>query len=124
MSLNRVHALLGNAFSYFALAIAVWGLFHLIRRREIGGDFWGAVAIGEGLAVLQALVGIVMLIQGLMPPRLLHFLYGALTALTWPAVFAFTRGDTGRRSVLAWTLASAALFGLALRAIVTGSVPH
>jgi hypothetical protein len=120
MPIPSIHAFLARAFTIFALLIALYALFYLIRRQEIGGDFWGAVVIGEGLIVLQALLGLVRWIQGGYPARTIHFLYGALCVFTWPAVFVFTKGRTGRREVLVWLLVSAFLFGLALRAMSTG----
>ncbi len=119
MTLSEIHGLLGNALAIFSLLIMLWALLHALRGREIGGDFWGAVAIGEGLIVLQALVGGILVLRGAMPVRTIHFLYGALTLLTWPAVFAFTRGDTTRRTAIIWVLASAFLFGISLRAAMT-----
>jgi hypothetical protein len=120
MTLPDIHRILSTAFLYFTVIIAVWALIHIIRRREIGGNFWGAVVIGEGLALMQMVVGGIMLLQGRVPARPIHFLYGAITLLTWPAVFAFTRGATGRRETLYWVLFSVFLFGITLRAIGTG----
>ncbi len=119
MSLSQLHTLTGNAFLYFSAIIAAWALIHYLRRRELGGDFWGAVVIGEGLIAVQALLGLILLIQGAAPARWVHLLYGVVSLITWPSVFAATRGGTGRREALYWTLASAFLFGIALRAIST-----
>lgn len=123
MPLQQIHRLVSNAFMYFTLIIALWALYQYLRRREIGGDFWGALVIGEGLVLVQTAVGVIMLIQGLQPARWIHLLYGAVALITWPAVFAFTRGGSGRRELLYWALASAFLFGITLRAIST-AVPH
>ncbi len=120
MALPDIHGILGNALLYFTLLIAAWALLHALRRQEIGGSFWGSIVIGEGLALVQAAIGGIMVAQGLLPPRAIHFLYGGLTLLTWPAVFAFTRGGTGRREALYWAFASAFLLGITLRAISTG----
>ncbi|HEC21980.1 MAG TPA: hypothetical protein ENI95_03570 [Chloroflexi bacterium] len=122
MALIQLHTILGRAFMLFAGLMALLGGFTLLRRREPGGDFWGAVVIGEGLIAAQVLVGLVLLLRGGWPARPLHFVYGALCLLMWPAVFAFTQGETGRREMLFWTLASAALAALAWRAIATGGL--
>lgn len=116
MTLTQLHGIIANAFTYFAALIAAWSLLLLVRRQELGGSYWGAVVLGEALAVAQALIGGIMVVQGLMPARMIHFLYGLVTLLTWPSVFAFTRGGTSRRDTLFWFLFSAFLVGIALRA--------
>jgi heme A synthase len=121
MALQDIHRLLGTAFLYYTVIITIWSLVHLFRQQEIGGSFWGAVAIGEGLMALQVLVGVIMVLQGLQPARSLHFVYGGVALLTWPAVFAFTRSTPGRREALWWALTSAFLFGITLRAMATAS---
>lgn len=119
MTLTEIHGLLGRAFLFFSVFIAAWALLQVVRGREIGGDFWGAVAIGEGLIVLQTVVGIILVLQNRMPARPIHFVYGGVALLLWPAVFAFTRGDTSRRAGLWWLLASAFLVGVGFRALTT-----
>jgi hypothetical protein len=120
MSFVVVHNFLSRAFLAFAGVVAIWGFFLFVQNREIGGDFWGTIVVGEGLIALQALIGGVLVVNGALPARGIHFLYGALCVLTWPAVYAFTQGHTGRREALAWGLVSAFLFGLAMRALATG----
>ncbi|GAB4473683.1 MAG: hypothetical protein Kow00124_12860 [Anaerolineae bacterium] len=119
MPLSQLHGVLANAFVYYSLIIAAWALLHLIRKREFGGDFWGAVVIGEVLIAAQVIIGIVMVIQGAMPARWVHFLYGAVALIAWPSLFAFTRGEGRRQEVILWIVTSGILFGVALRAIAT-----
>lgn len=121
MSLVVIHGIISRAFLYFAIIIALWALLQVIRKQEISGNFWGAVVIGEGLVILQAVVGVILWIQGALPARLIHFLYGAVAVLTWPGVFAATRGETGRRETIYWFVASLFLAGIAFRAISTGT---
>lgn len=121
--LSEVHRFLSTATTLFTLLITLYAGFHFVRRLEFGGDFWGAVAIGEGLIALQAVAGLILLGTGSVPARDVHFLYGAMTVLIWPSVFAFTQGRTGRRETMFWILTSAALFGIALRARATGWIP-
>lgn len=123
MLLIQIHDILANTFLYFSAIIALWALFHMIRGRAIGGDFFGAVVIGEVVVVLQAVVGIVMMFTGLVPARGIHYLYGAVAVLMWPAVFAITRGETSEREALYWALSSGFLFGIILRAIQTATQP-
>jgi hypothetical protein len=115
-----VHDFLSRAFLAFTAIVTLWSLYLFIRGQELSGDFWGTIVVGEGLVAVQAVVGGLLIVRGALPARGIHFLYGVLCALTWPALFAFTQGRTGRREALAWGLVSAFLFGLAMRAIVTG----
>lgn len=119
MTFTDIHGLLGNAVVIFTALVALWAGLHVLQKREIGGDFWGGVIIGEGLMVLQMLVGVILTLRGAMPARTIHFVYGGIGLITWPAVFAFTRGDTSRRSAVFWLLFSLFLFGVSLRAIFT-----
>jgi len=119
MLVVEIHRILANAFTYFALVIALWALLHLIRRRELGGDFWGAVVIGEVLILAQVLMGVALVVMGLRPGRWMHYLYGVVALITWPALFAFTRGENNRRAVIIWIVVSIFLFGIALRAMST-----
>jgi cell shape-determining protein MreD len=121
MTLTQIHGIVSNAFLLFALIVTLWALLLLFRQREISSDFWGAVVIGEVLIVAQVVLGIVLVVQGRMPARWVHFLYGTVTAVTWPSVFAFTKGESGRRAVIYWALSGAFLFGVALRAIGTAA---
>jgi hypothetical protein len=123
MSLTQIHGLLSRAIMLYTLIIAGFAGLHLLRKREIGGDFWGAVILGEGLIVAQGILGIVLLIEGLAPGRLIHILYGIVAMITWPAVFAFTKGGTTRRETVYWLLLSVFLFGISLRAMTT-AVAH
>ena len=119
MVLIEIHRLVANAFMYFALIIAFWALLHLIRSRELSGDFWGAVVIGEVLILAQVILGVVMVIMGLRPGRWMHYLYGVVALITWPALFAFTRGESNSRAIIVWATVSLFLFGIALRAAAT-----
>jgi mannitol-specific phosphotransferase system IIBC component len=73
------------------------------------------------LMVAQGILGLVLVVAGLMPAETLHFVYGCLIALLFPALWVYTRGETDRRASLWWGLASLALMALAFRAIGTGT---
>ncbi len=123
MFLNHAHEFLSRAVSIFTLLVTAFSLLNVLRRQPIGGDFWGAVAVGEGLLVIQGIIGVILALTGYFPARGVHFVYGAVSVLTWPAVFAFTRGQTGQREKLIWLAASLFLFVVTLRATSTATIP-
>jgi len=121
MPLAQIHAMTARAVSIFTLLITLFAVFRLIRNAPLGSDFWGAVVIGEGLILIQTILGVVLLIQGAVPGRIIHYLYGALNLLAWPAAYSYSRGQESRRETIIWVLVSAFLFGLSLRAAGTGA---
>lgn len=121
MPLAEIHARLGNTIMLFTLVVGLWALFNYVRRQGLPPSYWGTLVIGELLLATQALVGGVMYFQGGRPPRIIHFLYGVLVLLIWPGAYVYTEGRDTRREALIYGLASLFLFGLALRAIDTGS---
>ena len=101
--------------------MAIWGFWRYYRKQGLGSSFMGALAINEILILVQGVLGIILWASALRPERgFMHILYGAITALTIPATYAFTRGRDTRREMLVYALVLIALVGLAGRAIVTG----
>lgn len=115
----EVHTLIARAtVLYFAL-IGVWGVFLGIRKVALSPAFRGALFIGVGLGVLQAVVGLVLVAAGLRPVDNLHYLYGASVIVTMPLVGSYIVDKQFSRP-LAYGLASLFMAGLAIRAITTG----
>ena len=92
MIITRLHDGLANTILIYTLIVAVWSFWIYIRRRDLSPQYWGALAIVALIFVLQAALGVVMLFQGRIAVRPVHYLYGALGVITLPAVLAFTRG--------------------------------
>lgn len=123
MDIVKIHGFVANAVNIFTLLIALFALLRYLQKKELAGDFWGAVAIGEGLMLIQALIGVIMLIEGMFPGQWVHLLYGATCAATWPVTYTFTRDKQPPvREALIWMIVSALLFGVTLRARATGPV--
>jgi hypothetical protein len=101
--------------------LGIWSFINYVRGRGLDGNILGAMVIGEILMIVQVIIGILLLVSGLYPARTIHFLYGSLTVLVFPALWFYTRGDTDRRASLIWGLAGLFMMGLALRAIGTAS---
>ena len=68
----------------------------------------------------QGVLGIVLVVSGHMPADIIHFLYGVLVALSWPGAYVYTNARAGRREAAIYALVSFFIFGLAVRAIMTG----
>jgi hypothetical protein len=114
-----LHDRIGNAAPLFMILTGVLSLFNYVRRRGVDGNMLGILVVGEILMLVQAGLGLILLVSGLFPGRLIHFLYGGLSVLVLPALWVYTRGATDRRASLIWGLAGLFMMGLALRAIGT-----
>ncbi len=114
--LRIVHDRLEIAFMLFMIVIGVWGCGLFFSNRQIGGDFWGALVIGEGLVLVEAIVGIILYIAGYRPVRgWFHILYGVVALVSIPGAFAFTRGRDQRFEALIYGLLGFFLMGIAMR---------
>lgn len=125
MSLGLLHDRLSVTCALFTFAIGLWALGLFVRKRGLSANFLGAVAVGEGLLVVQGLIGAVLMFgEGLQPARWVHLLYGLLAALIWPFLFTYTRQTPAgaappRLEAALWCAGSFFLWGLVMRAITT-----
>jgi hypothetical protein len=107
----------------YSLFLAIWGLFQYLVGRNPSGGYLGALIIAEGVAILQGIVGLALLIGGHRPHDALHYLYGVVAVLTLPTVYfsPWLSGGTERRDSLVLGIAMLFLFGIAIRGITTGA---
>jgi len=119
MTITRLHDGIANTILIYSLLVAAWSFWIYIRRRDLTPQFWGALAIAALVFVVQAGIGVVMLLLGLSTMRWVHYLYGTLGVITLPAVFAFTRGRSTYREALFYGLTLLFLSGVVLRATMT-----
>lgn len=115
-----IHGRIALTTILFALAMGLWAAWRWFRKQGVDSNYWGALIIGEILALAQGVIGVLMLILGGRPADLLHFLYGVLVALGWPAVYVYTNARATRSEAAIYALVSLFIFGLGLRAIMTG----
>lgn len=120
MSLVEVHSRLANTALLFCFIMAIWGFWRFFRRQGVGGSYWGAAIIAELLLVVQSGIGTYLWFIGLRPARGIHILYGIVSVLAVPLVFALTRGRDERPEMLMYGVAFLILVGLLLRAVATG----
>lgn len=118
--MTDLHSRLALSAIFFAFAMGAWAAFLFFRGKSIASSYWGALVIGELLMVAQGVIGIIMVLTGLRPADLLHFLYGVLVALAWPGTYVYTNARQGRTEAGIYALVSFFIFGLAIRALMTG----
>ncbi len=123
MQLVRIlHTGLSNTALLFLIALGVWGLWNFFRGEGVTGSYWGALAIGEGVVVFEAILGVALYLGG--SPGLarswLHILYGIVAVICLPGAFSFTRGRSTRYEVLIYAVVSLFLAGIVNRAQATG----
>ncbi len=117
-----LHDRVGNAAPLFMALLGVLSLINYIRGYGVDGGMLGAIIIGEIMMLVQATLGIILLIiLGQLQAQGIHFLYGSLSVLFLPGLWVYTRGTTDRRSSLIWGLAGFFMMGLTLRAIGTSA---
>jgi hypothetical protein len=119
--LFTLHDGLSNTAMLFMLALTLWGFYRYLRGVGVGGDYLGALAVGEILLVVIAVLGIFLYAGGARPTDdYMHILYGICTLISLPAMYMFTRGRDGRSEMLLWAWVCLFVFGLIVRARFTG----
>ncbi len=125
MSINILHAGLGNATMLFSLIIGVYGMALYFRRQGVTSSYWGVLALGQVLYTAQFVAGLVLLIQGGEPVRgWVHYLYGVVGPISLPAMYAFTRGHDTQREALMYGALGLFLLGITYRAWQTALFPY
>lgn len=115
-----IHNGLANACLIFSLLIAVYSLVIFIRNQSLTPSFFGALVIAEALYVAQAVLGVVLYLQGGMPARgWVHYLYGVVTVISLPGLYSITRGRDTRLEALYYFAIAVFLAGIAIRATDT-----
>ncbi|MBI5081899.1 MAG: hypothetical protein HZB17_11410 [Chloroflexi bacterium] len=103
----------------FSLIIGVYGLRRW-RNSGVDGNMFGMLALGEGLFVVQAIIGVVMALNGASPARgIVHYLYGVIMIIAIPGIYLFTRGRNGKNEALLYAMMAFFLAGVAFRAMTT-----
>ena len=87
---------------------------------HVSSSTWGILVIGELLALLQIVVGLILAFGGGAPGRSVHWLYGATAVLTLPGYYAISRGRDDRVASFVYAGLCAFLVFIGYRAGVTG----
>ena len=73
----ELHGRIAIALVLYYAAVGIWGVVLAVRHAPLSPGYRGALIIGVGLGVVQAALGLALVISGLRPLDNLHFLYGA-----------------------------------------------
>ena len=115
-----VHSRIALTAILYAVVMGAWAAWSYLRGQGVNSNYWGALIIGEIVMIGQGVIGIILVLSGQMPSDIIHFLYGVLVALSWPAVYVYTNARAGRSEAAIYAIVSFFIFGLAVRAIMTG----
>lgn len=119
--MSGIHTYVGFAITALFGVGWVWGLGVLVARRGPGGWFWRWLSVVQVVAVLQALIGVWLLLSGRALPQTLHLIYGLGPLVILGIGHALARDSNfADRPWVPFAFASFICFGLALRALMTG----
>ena len=79
-----------------------------------------ALWVTEGIGVLQAIFGVLLLSSGKNPSEPLHFVYGFIVVCAIPIAYVYSDQKDVRRDVIIMTIATFLIVGAAIRAYATG----
>lgn len=126
--MDAIHTILFNMLILYSFLLGVYGTVLAARNEAISGNFWGAMAIFVGLALLTTLVGFINALSGarLADPENrvgIYFLYMVFIVIIMPGLFSMLRGRDDRGAAIAFAVlalfnASVAL-SMATRGLVT-----
>ena len=116
---SQLHDNLANTMWMFMLACGIWGVFSALRG-GFSASLAGALVIGEGLIIVQGILGGVSYLTGARPGQSLHFLYGLAAAITLPGIYTYARNRPAKQQAMLFGLGALFVFGLAIRGITTG----
>ena len=119
--MTEIHRYVG--FVVVAIFTIGWlfGLVLWISRREAGDWFWRWLVAAQAVAIVQALIGVILLIAGKRPTTTLHYVYGFGPLVVFAIGHLLAREEAFRTKPWApFALASFISFGLSLRALTTG----
>jgi len=123
--MTEVHKYVGFVIVAGWLVLTVWGLVAYIAKREPNRLFWGILGVLQAVLLLQVALGLILWTANPLP-AFLHPFYGALFPLIVLVVaHVLARGmDDEKDRWKVFAVASFFVFGLTLRALMTGLLGH
>ena len=98
-----------------------FGLALWVSRRAAGVWFWRWLTAAQVIVIVQALLGVTLLILGKRPTTWLHYVYGFGPLVIFAIAHALARDEAFSSKPWApFAMAAFISFGLSLRALMTG----
>ncbi|MGI8477226.1 MAG: hypothetical protein ACR2OO_12765 [Thermomicrobiales bacterium] len=119
-TLLLIHDRLSTTVVLFMAAVGIWGLFSFARGQVLSGSISGGLAIGQGLVVIQAIFGVLLVVEGARPITSVHYLYGITAVIITPFVWSYLKDRHPRQALLFYSLTALFIVGLAIRGVATG----
>lgn len=99
----------------------LFGLVLWIARRQAGSWFWRWLVAAQVVAIVQALIGLVLVVMGRDVTTWLHYVYGFGPIVFFAIGHLLAREEPfAARPWIPFSLAAFIAFGLSLRALTTG----
>jgi hypothetical protein len=112
--------MLGLTSLFYVVIMTIWGLWRYFRKQGVDSSYRGSLVIAEILLAAQAAMGLFLVLTR-HPQQFMHILYGVVSLLVVPGIFAYTKGEDDRRAMLLYGVGFLFLVGILLRALTTGS---
>jgi heme A synthase len=121
MSLSDIHGALSRTAILLTFILSIWGYFRFFRKEGVSSSYWGALVIAEILYIVQGIIGVILFVfMDKEPVGWAHYLYGVTSLLIIPGVFAYTKGDPSRKSMLLYASFLLFLAVMFFRSVQTG----
>jgi hypothetical protein len=114
--IGQIHAAFAQSIVIFFIILSVWALIVHFRNGRLSGNFWGIAAVGQILFVAQAILGVILLVQGRAPVHIVHVLYGGIGVLALPFTYGYLPRYRGRENLIVG-IVCLFLVAVAIRAI-------
>ncbi len=123
MSLVAIHARLANTAMLFVIIMALWSFWKFFRKQKSDPNYAGALVIAEIVILAQSVLGLIVALSGHyanLDRPYMHILYGAVGALTIPALYLYVRAEERYQALLVNGVALVFLAFILWRLMVTG----
>jgi hypothetical protein len=115
-----LHGRVAYALVLYYTLVGLWAIAAGIRDRGPDRSLSGAIAVATIAAVVQGVLGLLVLVFRGAPADTVHMLYGVALAVAMPLAGTVVRDRTPRGQSIALGIAALFAAGLAIRGITTG----